>query len=262
MPRRPRQIGAPDRDGNALAALSADLFDAYAAVQRRTILETLAEAGPARAWEVTDLCEVLVWSHPRQMRRLTHRVVSETLREAREVGLVAHGCLTAVGRTALAPDRPTDDAALVTAMHKALPEPVDHFLTQADLTPMVPGPMTPELAEQVELVADLESGGAASVYRITEATVRRALDTGRGSSELISMLTTHSRTPVPQSLTYLIEDVARRHGQLRGGCGVVVRAVRGSGDAGGGPAQRRRGPPRAAGAGPDGRGGARGRCGR
>ena len=60
---------------------------------------------------------------------------------------------------------------------------------------MVPGPLTPELAEQVELIADLESGGAASVYRITEASVRRALDTGRSSSELITMLTAHSRTP-------------------------------------------------------------------
>ena len=217
MPRRPWQIGTPDRDGTAQAALSAELFDAYAPAQRRIVLETLALAGPARAWDVAGLCEVLVWSYPRQMRRLTHRVVSETLREAREVGLVAHGCVTAVGRAALAPDRPADEATLVAAMHKALPEPVDHFLTQADLTLMVPGPMTPELAEQVELVAELESGGAASVYRITEASVRRALDTGRSSSELITMLTTHSRTPIPQSLTYLIEDVARRHGRLRVG---------------------------------------------
>ncbi|HMS75399.1 helicase-associated domain-containing protein [Gordonia sp. (in: high G+C Gram-positive bacteria)] len=216
IPRRPWQIGTPDRDGNALAALSADLFDAYAPAQRRTILETLALAGPAQAWEVAGLCEVLVWSYPRQMRRLTSRVVTETLREARDVGLVAHGCVTTVGRTALAGE-PGDDTALVAAMHKALPEPVDHFLTQADLTLMVPGPLTPELAEQVELIADLESGGAASVYRITEASVRRALDTGRSSSELITMLTAHSRTPVPQSLTYLIEDVARRHGQLRVG---------------------------------------------
>ena len=102
-------------------------------------------------------------------------------------------------------------------MRKALPEPVDHFLTQADLTLTVPGPMTPELAEQVELVADLESGGAASVYRVSPESVRRALDAGRSSNELLSMFTKHSRTPVPQSLTYLIDDVARRHGQLRVG---------------------------------------------
>ncbi|MFT4044880.1 MAG: helicase-associated domain-containing protein, partial [Gordonia sp. (in: high G+C Gram-positive bacteria)] len=109
------------------------------------------------------------------------------------------------------------ESALLAAMRTALPEPIDYFLTQADLTLTVPGPMTPELATQVDLVADLESGGAASVYRISETTIRRALDAGRTSSELISMFTTHSRTPVPQSLTYLIEDVARKHGQLRVG---------------------------------------------
>ena len=29
------------------------------------------------------------------------------------------------------------------------------------------------------------------------------------------MLATHSRTPVPQPLSYLVEDVARRHGRVR-----------------------------------------------
>ena len=51
------------------------------------------------------------------MRRLTSRVVTETLREARDVGLVAHGCVTTVGRTALAGE-PGDDTALVAAMHR------------------------------------------------------------------------------------------------------------------------------------------------
>ena len=144
-------------------------------------------------------------------------MVGATLDEARAVGVVGHHALTTVGRAVLDADPADDDSAVLAAMRKALPAPVDHFLTQADLTITVPGPMTAELAEQVELVADLESGGAASVYRISEDSVRRALDAGRSSSELITMFTTHSRTPVPQSLTYLIEDVARRHGALRVG---------------------------------------------
>lgn len=47
--------------------------------------------------------------------------------------------------------------------------------------------------------------------------MRRALDAGRSAAELQSFLTTHSRTPVPQPLSYLIDDVARRHGALRVG---------------------------------------------
>jgi hypothetical protein len=47
--------------------------------------------------------------------------------------------------------------------------------------------------------------------------VRRALDAGRTAGELHELFTTRSRTPVPQALSYLIDDAARRHGRLRGG---------------------------------------------
>lgn len=66
-------------------------------------------------------------------------------------------------------------------------------------------------------VADIESAGAATMYRIDERTLRRALDGGTTAAELHALFATHSRTPVPQSLTYLIDDVARRHGRLRAG---------------------------------------------
>ncbi|MBD0863890.1 helicase-associated domain-containing protein [Gordonia sp. zg691] len=222
MPRRAWQVGEPDRDGNALATLGAELHDAHAPVQRQLILSTLAQADPAVAVSPDAVLANLHWHRPRQIRRFGRRLVAETLREARELGLVAHDALTTVGRAYTVEDPPDadpadTDAAVLAAMRKALPDPVDHFLTQADLTLTVPGPMTPELAEQVELVADLESGGAASVYRVSPESVRRALDSGRSSNELLSMFTTHSRTPVPQSLSYLIEDVARKHGQLRVG---------------------------------------------
>jgi hypothetical protein len=102
-------------------------------------------------------------------------------------------------------------------MDKVLPQPIDHFLLQADLTVVVPGPLQRELAEQLGAVASVESAGAAMVYRISEASIRRALDTGRTAVELHALFSRHSKTPVPQGLTYLIDDVARRHGQLRVG---------------------------------------------
>ena len=49
-------------------------------------------------------------------------------------------------------------------MAKSIPAPIDFFLAQADLTVTAPGPLTPELAADLALVADLESGGAASAY--------------------------------------------------------------------------------------------------
>jgi hypothetical protein len=82
---------------------------------------------------------------------------------------------------------------------------------------IVPGPLERELSEQRAAVATVESAGAAMVYRMSEPSIRRALDTGRTASELHALFARHSKTPVPQGLTYLIDDVARRHGQLRVG---------------------------------------------
>mgnify|MGYP001291720826 CR=1 FL=1 len=98
-----------------------------------------------------------------------------------------------------------------------LPEPLDHVLLQTDLTAVAPGPLRRPLADMLDLLADVESKGGATVYRFTPASVRRALDAGRSADELHTFLAAHTRTPVPQPLSYLIDDVARRHGLLKVG---------------------------------------------
>jgi hypothetical protein len=67
------------------------------------------------------------------------------------------------------------------------------------------------------VAADVESTGGATVFRFTEASIRRALDAGRDAAGLLSLLERHSRTQVPQPLRYLVEDVGRRHGSVRVG---------------------------------------------
>jgi predicted DNA-binding transcriptional regulator YafY len=47
--------------------------------------------------------------------------------------------------------------------------------------------------------------------------VRRALDVGFTAGDLHTLFKRRSRTPVPQTLTYMIDDAARRHGGLRSG---------------------------------------------
>ncbi|MGC9438981.1 helicase C-terminal domain-containing protein [Streptomyces sp. WG5] len=118
--------------------------------------------------------------------------------------------------------RPPAEQATATAraarlLAPLLPEPLDHVLLQADLTAVAPGPLEPELADQLGMLADVESKGGATVYRFTPGSVRRALDSGQPAADLHAFLARHSRTPVPQPLTYLIDDVARRHGRLRVG---------------------------------------------
>jgi hypothetical protein len=109
-------------------------------------------------------------------------------------------------------------------MGAALPAPIDHFLVQADHTVVVPGPLERDLADELAAVATVESAGAAMVYRVSEQSIRHALDIGRTAEDLQRFFEKYSKTPVPQGLSYLIGDVARRHGQLR--VGVAASFIR------------------------------------
>ncbi|MEU0226327.1 helicase C-terminal domain-containing protein [Streptomyces sp. NPDC006284] len=184
---------------------------------------------------------------------LRSRLARWTLSEAELLGVTGRGALAAPGRALIGapePVRPAPEAAesegpgdKLPVHHRALPsplpatpaeqaaataaaarliaplfpEPLDHVLLQADLTAVAPGPLERPLADLLGVLADVESKGGATVYRFTPGSVRRALDAGRTAADLHAVLARHSRTPVPQPLTYLIDDVARRHGLLRVG---------------------------------------------
>ncbi len=214
LPGRPSLIGSRGPDGKPYAALSDSLFSTAAPLDRRLLLDVLTGLPAGAGVDATSASRAMVWHRPRWATRLQPDPVGDLLTEAHALGVVGRGAIASPARKMLASETPD---AVVAAMDKVLPEPIDHFLLQADLTVVVPGPLQRELAEQLGAVANVESAGAAMVYRISEASIRRALDTGRTASELHSLFSRHSKTPVPQGLTYLIDDVARRHGQLRVG---------------------------------------------
>ncbi|WP_215456322.1 helicase C-terminal domain-containing protein [Streptomyces sp. ATCC 21386] len=200
----------------------------------------------------------------RQGEDLRARIARWTLSEAESLGVTGRGALSSHGRALLGlppgtpataelpetpgdrlpahhvplPERPSapapspdpvaEQAAAASRAARLLapllPEPLDHVLLQADLTAVAPGPLKRPLADVLGVLADVESKGGATVYRFTPGSVRRALDAGRSASDLHDFLTAHSRTPVPQPLAYLIDDVARRHGHLRiGAASAYVR---------------------------------------
>ncbi|MCQ9135625.1 MULTISPECIES: helicase C-terminal domain-containing protein [Streptomyces] len=128
-----------------------------------------------------------------------------------------HRSVAPAAAAASAPEQAVATAAAARLLAPLLPEPLDHVLLQADLTAVAPGPLKRPLADVLSVLADVESKGGATVYRFTPGSVRRALDAGRSASDLHAFLAEHSRTPVPQPLAYLIDDVARRHGHLRVG---------------------------------------------
>ncbi|MGB3665028.1 helicase-associated domain-containing protein, partial [Mycolicibacter algericus] len=213
-PARPSLIGSRGADGKPRAALSTPLFSTAAPLDRRLLLGMLAELPEGAGVDAVSASQALVWRRPRWANRLQPGPLGELLDEAHALGVLGRGAISTPGRVLFAGS--ADDPTLaVTAMTRALPEPIDHFLVQADLTVVVPGPLKRELAEELAVVATVESAGAAMVYRVSEQTIRAALDVGRTGAGLQAFFARHSKTPVPQGLTYLIDDVARRHGQLR-----------------------------------------------
>ncbi len=227
MPRRVWEIGQRDDTGKVVPALSGDLTAPAVAEDRGAVLGRLAGERAGVAVPAPDLLDSLRWSRPRRYARLPLGFLEYLLAEAQDMGVVAHGALSGPGRVLVDAGRrsaetgaeegaePAPDPAA--AMASAMPEPVDHVLLQADLTMIAPGPLAPDLAARIPRVAEVESAGAATVYRITEQSLRGALDAGLTGADLHSLFAGASRTPVPQALTYLIDDVARKHGRLRAG---------------------------------------------
>ncbi len=214
--RVPGLVGGLDQRGRALAPLGPELDRSAAPVVRAAVLADLADPAVLPRGSATtpeSLAARLRWRAPRAGGRLQDDLVAWTLVEAALLGLTTGGALSAHGR-ALS----TGDAeAAAKALGVALPDQLDHVLLQADLTAVAPGPLEPALARSLRMVADIESTGGATVYRFTEATVRRAFDAGWTAADVSALLARASRTAVPQPLTYLIDDVARRHGRVRVG---------------------------------------------
>ena len=173
---------------------------------RRDVLRVLASA--EGAWADDEVAAALDWWAPRRHDATRDERVRAVLAQGRELGVVVDGTLTSAGRALLA-----GDGSLAAVLAESLPGQVDQLILQADLTAIVPGLPTPALAELMRTMADAESTGAASIYRFSPDSVRRALDSGRAAGELLGEL--GRRGAVPQALTYLIEDVARRHAVLR-----------------------------------------------
>lgn len=213
-PRLPSLVGQRDPQGKAWNALQPELSSATAAEARRMTLEVLAglPAGQvvASGTGPPSVVARVGWLRPRRPRTRADQVAA-ALVEAAALGVAGLGGLATYSRPLLAGEDPTE------ALTGLLPEPVDHVLLQADLTAVAPGPLESALARRLQVVADVESRGGATVYRFTPGSVRRALDSGWTAVELHDFVSSVSRTPVPQPLTYLVDDTARTYGAVRVG---------------------------------------------
>ncbi|KRF03939.1 hypothetical protein ASH00_14845 [Arthrobacter sp. Soil782] len=218
--RAPSLVGGQLPTGNTVNVLSSEATRTDAPAVRRRLLsaadalsaETEHDDDRSPVLDAPSLVERLTWHQPRLRRRFS-RLVPGMVEELGHLGLLGSGALTGLG-AAIAQDR-FDDAAA--ALRNALPEPLTHFVLQADLTAVAPGYLEPGVARELALLASAEGQGPATVYRFSAPSVRRALDDGQDAVAILTFLEKHSATNIPQPLRYLVEDTAARYGSLRVG---------------------------------------------
>jgi len=192
-------------DSKSVAALGPELDRAGIAGLKRSLLALMAGL-PEIDPEITSLQERMKFDLP---TRTNNEYITWILREVEWLGITGQGAISSFGKALISG---TD-----LGVQAALPSPVDHILIQADNSAIAPGPLTVEVANEMGTLADIESRGGATVYRFTEGSIRRALDHGKTGDSIRDFLKKTSKTPMPQPLEYLINDVSKRHGRLRVG---------------------------------------------
>ena len=206
-----RMSGLVGKEGSKnVAPLGPELDRSLAASTRKLVLNLLRENSEI-APDSHSLYLAAQWLSPnKRSGGLQEDYILWTLREAEWLGITGQGVISAYGIDFL---NGGDSAAIISD----LPQAVDHILIQSDNTAIAPGPLEHEVAQELALIADVESRGGATVFRFSEGSIRRGLDHGRTGEEITKFLKKTSKTPMPQPLEYLIADVAKKHGKLRVG---------------------------------------------
>ena len=206
--------GAMDPQGKAIPAFDYDpRWESHATGQRLAVLGSLSQLAEGDGVEPDALTAVLEWSAPVLWQNgpgspLT--LVTWTMAEMELLGLLSGGALTPLGAALGRED--LDEARRLLRDTSAGEW---QLVLQADLTALVHGQIPATVRAELDLLADVEARGAATVYRFSENSARRAFDAGRTAAEINDFLAQHATKGVPQPLTYLVGDVARRHGQVR-----------------------------------------------
>lgn len=213
--RAPSLCTDADQPGGATNVLASEASWPLLRTRRHEVLSVLAALPAGQPATLDEVGDLLRWHLPMRLPRSAPTRADIVLREAEWLGLTGSGALTGAGR----------DLVAGTAPESTLPDPVDELLVQADLTAVAPGALSDDLRRFMHRSADVESRGAATVYRFTPTSIRTVLDGGANAGDVLAQLRDASRTPLPQPLEYLVGDVARMHGQTRiGAAGCYLRS--------------------------------------
>ncbi|MDQ6928165.1 MAG: helicase-associated domain-containing protein, partial [Actinomycetota bacterium] len=206
--------GAIDHSQKAIPPMLVRGGESSATVRRNLVLRLVGEAGGVV--ELSSLVSRAVWEAPAAWAggpATPEMLVAWVLTEAELLGVIVGGMLTEAGRAVI--EGRFDDATA--AISRYAPKVTSEFVLQADLTAVATGALAPAVRTELDLMADVESTGAASVHRFSEQSLRRVFDAGRSIDDVQAFLQRHSTRGVPQPLTYMVSDIGRRVGHVRVG---------------------------------------------
>jgi hypothetical protein len=104
------------------------------------------------------------------------------------------------------------NAAMLTS--DAYPEPASRVILQGDLSIISPGPLSPQVHKQLDLIAESEDLGLACRFRLSLNSILHAMETGLVASEIEDLLTDLSGAGLPQPVSYLLNQAQRKFGEL------------------------------------------------
>ncbi len=209
-------VGTPDSSGTGRSLLS-DLTRRDGVRTRRGSLLRVLRTSPTLEATEESLAAALAWAFPLVPSEVIQEETAALLLEGEVLGVIGDGTLTVLGQElvlALDEEITSADERLASVLREAAPPPVEEVLLDADLTVVIPGRPAESLLPLLDWTEPVSRGGALTL-RFTTASVRRALGDGRDADALLTLLEGASRSPVPQSLGYLLRDEQRRHGRVQ-----------------------------------------------
>lgn len=171
---------------------------------------------PGEAWRTTPTAWDAVWE------------------EAKEVGVLASLRRDTVPTRAMSALRDVLNnnmdpvANLAEALSEILPAPVEELIVQADHTIMAPGLLRPADQTMLARFCEQESGGMASVWRMSKESVERALRAGLSAEDIEQFLDDRAlggADNVPQALRYMLHDAERSLSQATAGVAQMYLSV-------------------------------------
>lgn len=181
-----------------------------APVELREAAALLASEAPRAETTRSRWVELLHWQYP----ALEHptEMVTAFLISAEPLGLTVSSELSSIGRGLAANEAPE---LLFERAERFLPPETSQLYVQPDCSIVVPGPPTPEMDRMLRSFADCEQVDLASTYRVSAASINRALAEGSSLAEFRSFLTDVSLTGVPQPVEFLLTQAAEQFGRVR-----------------------------------------------